>query len=111
MYINSDYSESRSSDVQVMALLIEHIEPLLWQYRVNIGFYGHNHAVQRQAAVYKSKVVQYSTPVVDEENNTVYTHVDPQATVHMVIGTGGAPFTKVLYACCIYGICIAVYVL
>lgn len=94
MYINSNYNSSVSSDTAVMSLMIANIEPLLYKYRVNLGFYGHNHAVQRMSAVYDSKVVQASTMVRDSEGNDVAWHEDPQATVHMVVGTGGASFTK-----------------
>ena len=40
------------SDSATMNLLIEHVEPLLKNYSVDIGFYGHSHAVQRDASVY-----------------------------------------------------------
>jgi hypothetical protein len=46
-----------AGDLVVMELMIRHLEPLLLAHRVNIGFYGHNHVVQRQSAVYKKKVV------------------------------------------------------
>lgn len=46
MYINSNYGGTDTSDITVMENLILNIEPLLWEYRVNIGFYGHNHAVR-----------------------------------------------------------------
>ena len=45
MYLNSDYGGSVTSDLVVMDNLIHIIEPLLWKYRVNLGFYGHNHVV------------------------------------------------------------------
>lgn len=78
MYINSNYNESSevkcatwdstiypqctaeevpgSSDGAVMRLMIEHLEPLLYEYSVDIGFYGHNHVVQRHSAIYNSQV-------------------------------------------------------
>lgn len=93
MYINSDYGGAVTSDIVVMETMIANLEPLLFKYRVNIGFYGHNHAVQRMSAVYDSKVVQASTAVLDGDGNEIAWHTDPQATVHMVIGTGGAKFT------------------
>lgn len=93
MYLNSNYGGSVNSDLVVMDSMIENLEPLLFKYRVNIGFYGHNHVVQRQAAVYNKTVVQSAKPVLDSNGKTVYLHEDPQATVHMVIGTGGAAFT------------------
>jgi hypothetical protein len=93
MYINSDYGGAASSDLTVMANLIDNIEPLLFKYRVNLGFYGHNHAVQRMSAVFDSKVVQAAAMKDDSDGNTIAYHENPQATVHMVIGTAGAKFT------------------
>ena len=99
MYINSNYGGPVTSDISVMDALILNIEPLLFKYRVNIGFYGHNHVVQRQAAVYNKQVVQCSTAVENPETKIV-THYqnDPQATVQMVVGTGGAGFTVNAYS-------------
>lgn len=76
-----------------MDLLILHVEPLLLKYRVNLGFYGHNHVVQRQSAVFNKKVIQRSVPV-QTEDGIVNTFTNPGATVHMVIGTAGASFSK-----------------
>ena len=76
-----------------MDLLILHVEPLLLKYRVNLGFYGHNHVVQRHSAVYNKKVIQRSVPV-QTEDGIVNTFTNPGATVHMVIGTAGAGFSK-----------------
>ena len=96
MYLNSDYGPTPvTSDIAVMNLMIANLEPLLWKYRVNIGFYGHNHVVQRQSAVLNKTVVQQSVPEVDPETGaTTYVYNDPQATVQLVIGTGGAAFTS-----------------
>jgi acid phosphatase type 7 len=94
MYINSDYGGTETSDITVMDKMILNIEPLLYKYRVNLGFYGHNHVVQRHSAVLRKQVIQAATPTVDAEGNVVHVHEDPQATVHLVIGTGGATFTK-----------------
>lgn len=94
MYLNSNYGGSVSSDLVVMDSMIANLEPLLFQHRVNIGFYGHNHVVQRQAAVYNKTLVQKSKDVTDENGKVIHMHENPQATVHMVIGTGGASFTK-----------------
>jgi len=92
MYIDSSYGPYNSqgeyipsSDNAVMALMIENIEPLLWKYKVNVGFYGHMHCVQRQSAVLEGKVVQAA-----REDGGVAYHNNPQATVQIVIGTGGA---------------------
>ena len=96
MYLNSNYgppsSYASSSDGIVSDAMIANVEPLLYKYRVNIGFYGHNHAVQRQSAVLTSRVVQYAEKTTIN-GETVYYHDDPQATVHYVVGTGGAGFT------------------
>eukprot|EP01035_Chromulina_nebulosa_P022753 gene22753-29460_t len=94
MYINSDYYGSPSADLNVMNLMIQELEPLLWKYRVNLAFYGHNHAVQRHSAVLNKTVVQASTTVyTGPSSQPIHLHQDPQATVHMVVGTGGAAFT------------------
>ena len=61
---------------------------------MDIGFYGHNHAVQRHSSVLNGTVLQKATKAFDDEGRPVYTHVDPPATIHMVIGTAGAFFTK-----------------
>jgi hypothetical protein len=42
------------SDGAVMRLLIQHVEPLLYKYKVDIGFYGHNHVVQRHSAIFNN---------------------------------------------------------
>jgi hypothetical protein len=94
MYLNSNYGGTETSDQTVMALMIENLEPLLFKYRVNIGFYGHNHAVQRHASVLNSVVIQHAEEKYNNEFKPVYWHNDPQATVHFVVGTGGADFTK-----------------
>jgi hypothetical protein len=93
MYLNSNYGGGTTSDIALMDQLIANVEPLLWKYRVNLGFYGHNHVVQRQSAVYNRTVVQASTEVIDSAGQVIHFHADPQATVHMVVGTGGAAFT------------------
>jgi len=94
MYLNSNYTTAAtSSDGYVSALMVEHIEPLLWKYKVNLGFYGHNHVVQRQSAVLNNQVVQKAEERKDAEGKTYFHHEDPQATVHWVVGTGGAAFT------------------
>ena len=92
MYVNSDYSGPATSDISVMNLLIENIEPLLYKYNVNIGFYGHNHVINRQSAVLNRTVIQRSEETIDSEGNVVYYHNNPQATVQMVVGTGGGMY-------------------
>lgn len=94
MYLNSNYGGSVSSDIVVSDSMILNLEPLLFQYRVNVGFYGHNHVVQRQSAVYNKTVVQKSVAYTDPDSGeTIHLQEDPQATVHFVVGTGGASFT------------------
>jgi hypothetical protein len=95
MYLNSNYvSPDPTSDSSTMDAMITHIEPLLFKYKVNLAFYGHNHVVQRQSAVFNSTVVQHSVPRTDSDGKTWHVHENPQATVHMVIGTAGADFTE-----------------
>jgi hypothetical protein len=77
------------SDVTVMTSLQTNIEPLLYQYRVNLAFAGHFHDVERQTAVYKNEVVQAAVAQEDAEGNTWWVHRDPQATVWMVVGSAG----------------------
>ena len=89
MYLNSDYGGSVSSDIEVSDLLIANVEPMLQRYKVNLCFWGHNHVVQRQSAVYQKKIVQAST-ARQIDGNTVHVYSSPQAPVHMVVGTGGA---------------------
>ena len=55
---------------------------------MNLAFWGHNHALQRQSAVFNKEVVQLST-AVKENGNITNKYYNPQATVHMVVGTGG----------------------
>ncbi len=81
-----------TSDIAVMRDMVKYIEPMLFDNKVNFAFYGHNHVVQRQSAVYEYKVVQKSKPL--HVGPVTYNYYeDPQATVHFVIGTGGARFT------------------
>jgi hypothetical protein len=40
MYINSYYGGKPSSDLAVMDLMLQNLEPLLWKYKVNLAFYG-----------------------------------------------------------------------
>ena len=92
MYINSNYSVGKPNDDFMPAeLLQKSLEDLLFKYKVNLGVYGHDHVYQRQSAVYKKQVVQKSTPVYNPiTREYTYVHNNPQATVHMVIGTAGA---------------------
>jgi len=97
MYLSSDYGPYNkngayipSSDNANMDLMVKHLEPLLWKYKVNLGLYGHMHAVQRQSAILEQQVVQAASMETDADGNTVAMHRNPQATVHYLLGTGGA---------------------
>lgn len=78
MYVNSDYGGTVSSDIVVMDNMINNIEPLLWKYRVNVGFYGHNHVVNRNAAVLNQQVIQHAEARVMSDGETLYYHDNPQ---------------------------------
>lgn len=56
------------------------------------GLYGHNHAVQRLSAAFgETQYIQRSVPVVHaDDGQTWWTHVEPQATLHMVRAAGKA---------------------
>ena len=97
MYISSSWGPNNdegvftpSSDIANMDLMVKHVEPLLWKYKVNLGLYGHMHCVQRQAAILEQRIVQSATMVKDSNGDNVATHIEPQSTVHYIVGTGGA---------------------
>jgi hypothetical protein len=100
MYVDSNYccgkgtvtdctACTHGSDVQVMQMLQESVEPLLFQYQVNLAFAGHFHNVQRQSAVYQGYVVQKSQETTDAQGHKVFVHEQPQGTVWMVVGSAG----------------------
>lgn len=60
---------------------------------MTLGIYGHNHAVQRLSAAYRNRTVLASVPALLPDGNTTNEFRRPRATVHAVIGTGGAGFT------------------
>ena len=72
-----------------MVELRNNIEPMLHQFGVQLAVSGHYHNVQRQSAVFRNKVVQKATTVIDAQGNAVATHVDANATIWMIVGTGG----------------------
>jgi len=76
-------------DVEVMDELKASVEPLLYKYRVNLAFAGHFHNVQRQSAVYQNTLVQTAVETTDDEGNELFVHHNPNATVHMVVGSAG----------------------
>ena len=93
------------SDVEVANLLRSSLEELFHETRVNIYFAGHLHWIQRQAAVYQGRTVQHSetilnsdldlgdnSSVVPDYDGPVAFHDNPQATVHILIGTAGQGF-------------------
>jgi len=81
--------------------MILHLEPLLLAFNVSLAVWGHNHAVQRQCASAHGTCVQASTPHNDTDASNepvvVHVHKDPPVPVHMLVGTGGASFTKNAY--------------
>jgi len=85
MYVNSDNFNYTGSDLEVMKLLRDNIEHLLYENNVNLAFWGHNHQVQRQSAVLNETVIQSAEMI-----NGVAVQNNPQATVHLVVGTAGA---------------------
>lgn len=96
MYVDSYLDPLPSSMAPVMDLMIKELEPLLWKYQVNLALWAHHHSYQRHAAVYDQTIVQKSEEieVLDAMRNpeTVSVYNNPQATVHMVLGTGGADY-------------------
>ena len=95
MYVDSYLDNFDADMVPVMDLMIKELEPLLWKYKVNLALWAHHHSYQRHSAVYRSTVVQKSTTYTffsGDTPTTVQLYDNPQATVHMVLGTGGADF-------------------
>ena len=46
------------------------------------------------AAAYQNELVQRSIPGTSADGNVTALHCSPDATVHVVVGTGGAAFTR-----------------
>jgi len=91
-YIDSNHASKNyngNGDLEVMALWIKHVEPLLIAAKVDFAVWGHNHAVQRLCASRGGLCIERSSV---EDGVHVY-HLPP-ATVHLVVGVGGASFTK-----------------
>ena len=93
MYVSSTFSGPVTSDVTVMDQLVRNIEPLLFKYRVNAAFWGHNHVFQRQSALYNFTVVQKSHVGLNIDGETAAIYDSPQATVQILIGNAGAAFS------------------
>jgi hypothetical protein len=98
MYVNSNFAAQNLSfsDGAVQTQLILKIEPLLFKYKVNAAFWGHNHVFQRQSALYNASVVQASESVT-LEGNDVNLYANPSATVQFVLGNAGANFSANAY--------------
>ena len=96
MYLNSNYGGNPTSDIAVMNSMIENLEPLLIDNKVDLGFYGHNHVVQRHSAVVNKTIVQKAV-LQEYDGEQWWWHQDPKAPVHMVVGTGGATFSNNSY--------------
>lgn len=99
MYVNSVRRGVPGADEDVMEQLIENLETLLWDNRVNLALWGHAHTMQRQSAVFKKNVVQKSSNMewTDSHTNEIYQvayHDKPQATIHIIVGTGGGTLSN-----------------
>ena len=95
MYVSSTFDTPgmNFSDDNVMNLLIDHIEPLLQKYQVNIAFWGHNHVYTRMSAVSQQCVVSNSEPAtINGQTWNVYD--TPQSPVHLLVGNAGATFSN-----------------
>eukprot|EP00698_Gefionella_okellyi_P016921 TRINITY_DN4890_c0_g1_i1.p1 TRINITY_DN4890_c0_g1~~TRINITY_DN4890_c0_g1_i1.p1 ORF type:complete len:597 (+),score=70.63 TRINITY_DN4890_c0_g1_i1:184-1791(+) len=77
MYISSTYDQGYDSDQIVAQLLRDQLEPLLFQYKVDVALWGHHHSYQRTCGVYRSACMP---PNADGSQG---------ATVHVVIGMAG----------------------
>ena len=61
----------------------------------SVEFHGTIHDLEALQHVDASDAsLSSKSAAVNAENETIWLHRDPQATVHMVAGTGGASFTK-----------------
>ena len=103
------------SDLGVADLLRESLDELFHETRVNVYFAGHLHWIQRQAAIYQQRTVQHAekvpngslrlgplSSVVSNYEGLVAFHDNPQATVHMLIGTAGQGFQVGLLHLAVY---------
>ena len=102
MYIDSiyvmdtPYQRGRgpsSADIPVMTALQAHVEPLTMRHKVTLLTYGHNHAVQILTPAYNNASVQASVRGARADGAATRLFARPRASLHMVIGTGGAGFT------------------
>ena len=88
MWVDSNFTVGNFSDGEVAAAQQAVLEPLLWKYRVNFAMYGHHHSLQRTCSLFAGKCYSHSTRKGD-----VAWYENPTATVHMVVGTGGAGYS------------------
>eukprot|EP00698_Gefionella_okellyi_P012731 TRINITY_DN3448_c0_g1_i1.p1 TRINITY_DN3448_c0_g1~~TRINITY_DN3448_c0_g1_i1.p1 ORF type:complete len:576 (+),score=64.75 TRINITY_DN3448_c0_g1_i1:121-1728(+) len=77
MYISSTNRDPKGGDQTVATELREHLEAVLYRYKVDVALWGHHHSYQRTCAVYREKCVEANE---DGSNN---------APVHIVIGMAG----------------------
>ena len=84
------------SDLSVMALIQEHVWPLLVRYNVTLAFWGHNHVYQRSCAwsvIARGAADGCAAFSSTKAGDDVATYVEPGAPVNIVVGTGGARHT------------------
>jgi len=86
MYIDSTNNNAPDGDQPVAALLRQHVEPLLMEYKVDIALWGHHHSYQRMCAVYQEQCLGHS-------KNGVFSGPFV-APVQMVIGMAGQGMSK-----------------
>ncbi len=103
MYVDSVYASDSAAqrgrgpstaDIPVMSALQAAVEPLTMRHKVSLALYGHNHAVQRLTPAYRNASVQASAAARRADGAATRRFDRPRATLHMVVGTGGAGFTK-----------------
>ena len=93
MYVDSNYGGTPTSDLTIMQLLQEHVEPLTAAAKVSLALYGHNHRLERISAAFANRTVLASVPV-EGPDGTVHYFSKPKATVHYVAGTAGAAYSQ-----------------
>jgi hypothetical protein len=88
-----------------MARLIEHVEPLLLTHGVDLALWGHTHAYQRHCASARAHCVQPAAALRDDDEpggtadddrggDVWFIQRAPRAPVHMLVGTGGAGYSR-----------------
>jgi hypothetical protein len=79
MYIDSTNYVIPDGMQTVARELRKYVEPLLYEYRVDVAFWGHHHSYQRTCPVYQE-------------------HCTEGATTHIVIGMAGKELSKNVFA-------------